>query len=79
MALEVLKKVTSDKVLFGKPVRVTYMLHSKTPDGLRTVRKEYSENMPLAAGGWLANTVTETVVNGVGKSEKTVIPEHRVA
>lgn len=78
MALTIINQESKDKVVHGKPVKITYLYHSKKIDGLRTVRTEYAENMPLAAGGWLANTVTETVINGTGSSTKTVIPEHRV-
>ena len=79
MSYPVVQKQTVKQTLAGKPVVITNTYHSKNPEGLRTVRTHYLENMPHNAGGWLANTITETVINGTGKSKKTVIPEHRVA
>lgn len=79
MSYPVVEQRSTKQLLAGKPVVITNTLHSKNPEGLRTVRTHYLENMPHKAGGWLADTVTETVVDGTGKSKKTIIPEHRVA
>lgn len=79
MSYTAVAKSKQTKTMDGIPVSVTTTLHTKNPNGLRTVRAEYSQNMPARFGGWLAGTVTERVIEGTGTSTKTIIPEHRVA
>lgn len=70
---------TSKRLIEGKEVIITNFFHTKHEHGRRTIRTEYIENMPHSAGGWLANTTTERVVEGHGANFKVLIPEHRVA
>lgn len=55
------------------------IFHTKNPEGKRTIRRKYLDNLPLRHGAWYANTETEQVVEGPKHKLKTVIPEHRVA
>lgn len=73
------RNVISSQVIDQPNVRITNLFHTVNPNGRRTIRSEYKQNMPLQDGGWLANTTTERVVEGHGKSFKIIIPEHRVA
>lgn len=79
MSYPVVRVEKGQKVVEGHVVTITNTFHSKNPQGLRTIRTEYLDNMPHSAGGWLAGTVTERVVDGRPEKLKTVIPEHRVA
>lgn len=78
MADKVISQRTVQKVIEGRSVTLTEKLHTKNPDGKRTIRSEYHEHMPHSAGGWLAGTITERVIEGRSPKVKTLIPEHRV-
>ena len=76
---KIITQATENHMFEGKQVVVTNFFHTKNPEGRRTIRTHYLDNMPLSAGGWLANTVTEKVVDGHGSTFRNIIPEHRVA
>lgn len=79
MSYKTVSTKTEDVKIDNKLVHLTTKFHSKDINGLRTLRREYTDTIHSQLGGWMAGTVTETVVTGAGKDLQVRIPEHRVA
>lgn len=70
---------TYETTIMGRRALIQEKLHTKNPEGERTIRTKYLETVPAKVGGWMAGTETEKVLKGPNAKPVVVIPEHRVA